>query len=162
MQFQQNICPHSVVQLSVLSSRHKVQVLDARIASGMAVMSKAVLSSCSAGLAGPSSASSNSRDTGRSSRYSSVDSEIRSFPLAEWENEDSRRKMAKRYSRRMVIKMPSREYEGGLAYGLCWCKESWQQKLLRLPRYKKWMTNVLNSEEPLHRIVVCTTHIEDG
>lgn len=119
MQFQQNKCPHSVVQLSVLSSRHKVQVLDARMASGMVVTSKAVLSSSSAGLAGLSSAtSSNSRDTGRSSRYNSADGEIRSFPLSESETRVSRRKMVKRYSKRIAIKMPRREYEGGLAYGL--------------------------------------------
>jgi hypothetical protein len=118
MQFQQNIWPHSVVQLSVLSSRHKVQILDARMASGMAVTSKAVLSSSSAGLAGLSSTSCNSKDTGRSSRNNSVDGEIRSFPLAESESRDSRRKMAKRYSKRRAIKMPRREYDGGLAYGL--------------------------------------------
>lgn len=96
-----------------------MQVLDARMVSGMMVTSKAVLSSSSAGLAGLSSTtSSNSKDTGRSSRYNSADGEIRSFPLAGSETRVSRRKVVKRYSNRIAIKMPRREYDGGLVYGL--------------------------------------------
>lgn len=70
MQVQQKRCPHSVAQLSVLSSRQSVQFLPALNASGIDDMSNAVPRSSSVGVDASASGSVGAMrvDTARSSR----------------------------------------------------------------------------------------------
>lgn len=121
IQLQQNRCPHSVAQLSVLSSRQSVQFLDALRLSGIEETSSIVLSSSSAGFAGSPSGLTGPRrvDTGRSSRKVSRVSDVDlagCFPseTVDFEECRARRKTINRCSSRTPSKMPSNEYDGGL------------------------------------------------
>lgn len=81
MQPQQNICPHSVAQLSVRSSRQSVHVLPARKRGGIDVTFKIVFSSSSAGFTSDSEAEAPSKEeTGRSSMNISFVESNERFP----------------------------------------------------------------------------------
>jgi len=123
MQLQQKRCPHSVAQLSVRSSKQRVQLRPARIFDGMEGISRMVRPSSSAGLAGSPSGLTGPRkdDTGWSSIYVSfprVWFRASSFPLIA-EPEALRMNAVNRYSRRTAINMPSTEYDGGRVWGSC-------------------------------------------
>lgn len=123
MQGQQNRCPHSVAQLDVRSSKHSVQFRLARIADGTLATSRIVRSSSSAGIIGCSSGlyGPNKVDTGVSSINVSRELSTRCFPLPVFDVGSSprsdRRNEISRCSNRIASRIPSKEYEGGLALG---------------------------------------------
>lgn len=167
MQLQQKRCPHSVAQLSVLSSRHNVQFLPALSASGMDETSSIVRSSSSAGFAGSPSGSTGPRnmDTGRSSRKVSRVLLLvsRCFPLT---LEVSKavfllRNMTSRWSSRTPSKMPSSEYDGGRICG-SWGIDDTCKSNEHVFSHRGKDADFPDTEKPLHEIVVRPVDIKDG
>ena len=120
--FQQKRCPHSVAQLSVLSSRHNVQFLAARNEGCIVVISSAVRSSSSAGFEGSSSGTRSSNDvTGMSSMKASWEEVALICLLRPFSSRPSalldRQNVTRRYMSRIIISIPRSEYEGGLVWG---------------------------------------------
>lgn len=110
------MCPHSVAQLSVRSSRQSVHVLPARRRGGIDATSKTVFLSSSAGFTSDSEAETPSKvETGRSSMNISFAESSEHFPI-DLSKEACvllRKNVMRRWRRRIAMSMPSNEYDGG-------------------------------------------------